>query len=297
MNLNQLKYFLVLAKLQHYIKASEELGISQPSLSKAITKLETELNVYLFEKVGRNVVLTAEGKIFYEYVERSLNELELGKNQVLKAKKLKNQIIKIGFVSSLQNTLIPELIRNSQFQLSFHEGISLELFEKLKEGIIDVAFCSKPLDSNGYCIHRVLKQDIVVLVPDNKKWKLIDEVHLQDIINEPLLLHSEKTGMRQIVLELYNHEQLQPLISTEASEDSMLATMVSLEKGIAIVTDSEKIRMNGVKQLKLIHDYNYRYIYLVYLKHSLQPSVSYFIQEIIRNSNLSLNSQEDNQFI
>lgn len=64
MNLNQLHYFVTLAYMEHYTKAAKELSITQPSLSHAISMLEQELGTYLFEKQGRNVVLTKYGKVF-----------------------------------------------------------------------------------------------------------------------------------------------------------------------------------------------------------------------------------------
>ena len=64
MNLYHLRYFVTLAKLEHYTKAAEELCITQPSLSHAISLLEKELGVTLFQKEGRNIVLTKCGKIF-----------------------------------------------------------------------------------------------------------------------------------------------------------------------------------------------------------------------------------------
>ena len=82
MNLNQLHYFSKLAKAEHYTKAAEELGISQPSLSHAIGSLEQELGTKLFEKQGRNVVLTKYGKIFREYVDETLRTLDAGVKKV-----------------------------------------------------------------------------------------------------------------------------------------------------------------------------------------------------------------------
>ena len=74
MNLSQLKYFVTLARLEHYTKAAEELEISQPSLSYAMTMLEQELGTKLFQKKGRNIVLTKYGKFFLDYVEQSLQD-------------------------------------------------------------------------------------------------------------------------------------------------------------------------------------------------------------------------------
>lgn len=65
MNLYHLRYFITLAHLEHYTKAAEKLMITQPSLSSAISSLEKELGVSLFEKEGRNVVLTKCGKMFF----------------------------------------------------------------------------------------------------------------------------------------------------------------------------------------------------------------------------------------
>ena len=77
MNYNYLRYFSVLAQVEHYTLAAARLGISQPSLSSAIHHLETELGgVRLFEKTGRNVRLTEEGRYFREKVDFALQELQ-----------------------------------------------------------------------------------------------------------------------------------------------------------------------------------------------------------------------------
>ena len=78
MNLNQLHYFAKLAEVEHYTKAAEELSISQPSLSHAVSSLEKEIGTKLFEKQGRGVVLTKYGKIFKEYVDEAIHSLDTG---------------------------------------------------------------------------------------------------------------------------------------------------------------------------------------------------------------------------
>lgn len=78
MTLNQLRYFRVLAKTEHYTKAADALAISQPSLSRAIALLEEELGVLLFTRRGRNVVLTDAGRALLRYVEAGLDTLDAG---------------------------------------------------------------------------------------------------------------------------------------------------------------------------------------------------------------------------
>lgn len=78
MNLYQLRYFSVLAGTQHYGKAAEKLCIAQPSLSQAISQLEQELGVQLFERKGRSSSLTSAGEQFLTYVNKSLAILDNG---------------------------------------------------------------------------------------------------------------------------------------------------------------------------------------------------------------------------
>ena len=82
MNLYHLRYFVTLAHLEHYTKAAEILSITQPSLSHAISSLESELGVKLFEKDGRNVVLTKCGQAFLVDVEQALDMLDSSINKL-----------------------------------------------------------------------------------------------------------------------------------------------------------------------------------------------------------------------
>ncbi|NLM21429.1 MAG: LysR family transcriptional regulator [Peptococcaceae bacterium] len=76
MELNQLKYFVLIAELQNLSKAAEKLNISQPSLSKSISRLEKELGTPLFDRKGKKIVLNEQGRIFLTGVREALQGLE-----------------------------------------------------------------------------------------------------------------------------------------------------------------------------------------------------------------------------
>lgn len=84
MNLSYIRYFVELAHVQHYTNAARNLNITQPSLSHAISQLEEELGVMLFEKNGRNTELTAFGREFLACAERSLGTLDAGVESIKK---------------------------------------------------------------------------------------------------------------------------------------------------------------------------------------------------------------------
>ena len=97
MNYNVLRYFSVLAQVEHYTVAAARLGISQPSLSSAIHTLENELGgVRLFEKVGRNIRLTDEGKFYQEKVDAALNELHTASLMLRDSKASAPVVIRMG---------------------------------------------------------------------------------------------------------------------------------------------------------------------------------------------------------
>ena len=82
MDLLQLRYFRVVARVEHMTKAAQELFIAQPSLSKTIRRLEKEIGVPLFDQQGRTIRLNQFGKAFLEHIERLFRELEEGQREV-----------------------------------------------------------------------------------------------------------------------------------------------------------------------------------------------------------------------
>ena len=104
MTLNQILYFRKVARLENYHQAAEELYISQPSLSRSMAALESELGITLFEKKGRGVVLTNAGRLFLEHADRIAGDCDIaaGKMKVILCQE-KVQI-KNDFFPSCQHT-------------------------------------------------------------------------------------------------------------------------------------------------------------------------------------------------
>ena len=151
MNLYHLRYFVTLAHLEHYTKAADVLAITQPSLSHAISSLEEELGVKLFEKNGRNVSLTKYGKTFLGDVEETLNRLDSSVNGLQLAGKGEGQI-DVAFLRTLGVDFVPKIIRNFltanegkqiNFNLFCDKVLTGDILTGLKEKKYDIGFCSK----------------------------------------------------------------------------------------------------------------------------------------------------------
>ena len=107
MNYNYLRYFSVLAQVEHYTIASARLGISQPSLSSAIHNLENALGgVKLFEKVGRNIRLTDEGRFYQENVDEAIQQLHRASMTLRDSRTQAPIVIRMGVVSGTVDSFL-----------------------------------------------------------------------------------------------------------------------------------------------------------------------------------------------
>ena len=151
MNLNQLQYFKILAQEEHYTRAAQMLSITQPSLSHAIAQLEEELGTRLFEKKGRNIVLTRYGKLFLPYVEESLKVLEEGVQRTRELNGSKEGIIHLAYIYTMGSNFTPKMVRNfldtyPDYHIDFHftVGTTGDILAGLKEDKYDVIVSNPP---------------------------------------------------------------------------------------------------------------------------------------------------------
>ena len=171
MTLNQLSYFYQAAVLEHFNQAAEKMNITEPSLSRSIAALEDELGVTLFEKRGRNVILTKAGEIFLEHVSTILDDVKRAENKM-------HQIatdgghIDIAYVSPLAKVFIPTIVRsfltekeNKNITFNFFQDITSVNIEGLKKGRYDIIFGSYSPDENGIDFVPIIRQEIVAILP------------------------------------------------------------------------------------------------------------------------------------
>ena len=145
MNYNYLRYFSVLAQVEHYTLAAARLGISQPSLSSAIHHLEDELGgVRLFEKVGRNIRLTGEGRYYQEKVDAALQELNTASMTLRESKISAPVLIRLGVVSgtvsgTVSREIAAYLQQNERIRFQLTESSADELMNLVRQEKLDMA--------------------------------------------------------------------------------------------------------------------------------------------------------------
>ena len=297
MNLNYLRYFRVLAKLEHYTKAAEELAITQPSLSHAMSTLEKELGTYLFEKDGRNIKLTKYGKIYYEYVERALGELEEGEKRIKELIGIGTGSVELGYIFTLGPEFVPKLVNgfineegNSKVKFTFGQGTTSCLLKDLKSEKYDIVFSSIAKDEEEIEFVPIMEEELVVIVDKDHALASKNSVDLAEISEYPFIAFGNKSGIRQIIDRLFEAVDVKPNIICEVEENNAIAGLVEVKYGISVVPKITALKYFNVKILPISNPKHKRYIYMATLKNKYQsPTMKMFknyVEEFCRKENL-----------
>ena len=169
MELRHLRYFKVVAEMQHFHRAAEKLFITQPALSNQIKQLEEELNTKLFVRVGRNVKLSESGELVLSAAQRILNEVELLKETVSDIELGQSGSLKLGVLQSINALYLRKLVVEFDRE---HPNISLQI-EEMTNHEIEVNLISGDIDIGiGFILPKDYpKIDTEMLFHEN--WKLI----------------------------------------------------------------------------------------------------------------------------
>lgn len=278
MNLNQLHYFSRLAETQHYTKAAEELDISQPSLSHAISSLEKELGTRLFEKQGRNVVLTKYGAIFQEYVDESLKVLETGVKKVRSLTGQTEGLVELAYIYTLGSEFVPRIVSDfirthEELKVRFHftVGNTSEVIQGIKEERFDIGFCSMAERESGIQFTPVGMENLVVVVPKGHPLSYEKAVDLEQAAAYPQIFYTSNSGLRPVVDRMFEQVKVRPQIAYEIEEDGFMAGLVAQNFGIAVMPEIPVLKQLEVDVVPLRNQHQKRYVYMACGKDKYQP--------------------------
>ena len=259
MNLDHLRYFETVARLEHYGKAAELLHITQPNLSHAVAQLEAELGVPLFEKTGRNVRLTRYGKNFQEAVSYSLEHLDNGIRSLQEIKNGSGLLI-IGCIRNLGSNEVPFLMRDFQktregqnvtFQLHTESSFSSVLLEQAMGGSYDLVFASQPGSKDQFESFAFAQSPFIAAVSPEHPLAVFDCIDLRQTLDFPHIFLSRKAGLRSTVDELFYEIGDFPEVHYETEEDFVAAGLAAAGFGIAILPDHPFLHTMGLKLLDI----------------------------------------------
>lgn len=289
MELRQLITFCKITHLKSYLKAAEDLGYAQSTITIQIQLLEKELGIKLFEKIGRNMELTSKGLIFLEYAEKIINLSSEAKVAVAD-KDTPKGTLKIGVVESLCTIKLPELLKD--FHMKYPEveviikiGTCSDLHTMLKNNAVDLIFTLGELIKDQDLISCMCyKEEMAVLASPLNKLKDKLKLTLKDIVAEPLILTEKGCSYRGVFEEMFRKENLQLHLALEIGSIETIKTFVMNNLGITllpVMTVENELNRGKLVKLNLSDcDFNMMTQILYHRNKWLTPAMNAFIEEL-----------------
>ena len=238
MDLLQLKYFQVVAQLEHMTRAAEQLAIAQPSLSQSIAKLEEDLGVPLFERQGRRIRLNQFGKVFLKRVERVFLELEEAKREISDLAGLEQGLITLAVASTQP---LPDLLSaflaqypHVRFRL-FQQHSLTTVVQQLERGEIDLCISSPPIEQPGITWVPLMTEEIFLLVSNKHPLANRGTIRLIEAANEPFVSLKAGHRLRDITDNLCKQAGFVPTIAFEGDETATIRGLVTAGLGVTFM--------------------------------------------------------------
>src|SRR6266850_1101781 len=242
MELHQLRYFCAVAETASFSRAAEQSHVSQPSLSQQIMKLEDELGVRLFDRLGRSVRLTELGKTFLPRARAVLRELEAAKGDVVERKDFIGGPVTVGIIPTVGPYFLPPVLTSfsrkfPQVRFTVIEEITPVLLDRLRAGAIDVAILALPIRGHELETTPLLTERLFAALPKNHRLAKRTALSLKDLRSEPFLLLRDGHCFRDTAVAACDRARLHPQVIFESGQFSSLVSLVGAGMGVSIVPE------------------------------------------------------------
>jgi LysR family transcriptional regulator, transcription activator of glutamate synthase operon len=236
LELLQLKYFQVVARLEHISKAAEELYVSQPALSKTISQLEKELGIRLFDRNGKYIKLNRYGKAFCAKVELALKTLKDAKHEL---KDMSNDPCEeIRLVVLASSHLLPELL--SRFREQYPQ-VRFRLMQHLtnsnSQPDFDLCISAFPLTTRQIEHTPLLRESILLAVPLDHPLAKQSRVKLNELKNEKFIVLKKGKELRKITDVICKEQNFVPQITFESDDPATVRGLIRAKQGIGFIPE------------------------------------------------------------
>lgn len=243
MELRELSWFITLAESEHVTAAAQKLNISQPTLSRALARLERRLGVRLFDRQQNRLRLNRYGEVFHAHAVRAVGEVASAEQRIRALLDPDAGTIALGFLHSLGGWLVPELLReyrtiapSAAFQL---RGNAADIVvDEVRHRRLDVGFTSPRPAGEDIRWVPLLEERLTLLVPENHPLAARAAVTAGELAAERFVTFPRAFGVRQILDQVCTEAAFTPQLAVEGTELSTLRALVAAEAGIAIVPES-----------------------------------------------------------
>lgn len=238
MELSQLRYFLKIAEFGNFTRAGEELGITQPALSRAVAKLEEELGQPVFERRPRSVELTDAGRMLQTRAEQIVGLVddtlaELGDSE-------SSGTVRVGAIPTIAPFLLPAVLRDFRDRLPGVHVIAYEettdkLLHRCNQGEVDVAVMAAPIVGRYLETETLFEEELLAVLPIGHPLAARKTVSLVDLRQHPFVLLDDTHCLSETILSFCRQRAFQPVAIQHTCQLATVEELVSLGHGVSLI--------------------------------------------------------------
>lgn len=301
-NLNHYKIFYEAAKAGNISRAADNLYISQPAVSKSITRLEQSLGQILFIRSKKGVKLTEEGKTLFEYLKQAFDSIDTAEKTLLQRARLGIGQLRIGVSTSLCKHILlsylQDFIReNPHVKVSIECNPTYETIQLLKQDRIDIGLiCNTPLEKGYYfsplrSIHdtfvtsQTYLDNLLLRERDSDMKPMTDSGcagHGKEILEKCNLMLLDKENISRIFIdEYFTKNHINPSHVLEINNMDLLIDFAAIGMGVSCVVRefvTSYIESEKVIELPLEYEIPERTVGFIYPEHNLNATARSFLR-------------------
>jgi LysR family transcriptional regulator, hydrogen peroxide-inducible genes activator len=248
MEIEQLRHFVRVAEAENFTRAAEQVGLSQPAISRSIARLEEELGHPLFERQTRKVALTDSGRLLFERARNVLSMLDDMKTEIcddgLSGK------LRVAAIPTIAPFFLPERLRSfhaayPQAQLIVIEDTTEHLLKKVSDGEVDVVIAALPIGAKHLEVEPLFEEELFLVTSCDHPLATKKTVGAADIAKHPFVLLGEAHCLSENVVSYCRQRSFQPVSVEQASQLSMVQELVALGHGVSLIPAMARARDTG----------------------------------------------------
>ena len=253
----RLRVFVEVVRQGGFSRAAERLHATQPTVSKAVQQLESELRVRLLDRVGRRITLTAAGELVYRRAVPLLAQSDDLVAELAEVRGLKSGVLRIGFPRLGASALFARMFalfrrRYPAIEVSVAVHSGQKMRELLRAGELDVGVLGKPIEVE-FDQQDIRAEPIMVLLPREHPAAARPTVMLNRLAAMPAIMPDEDSVLHKILSAAYQRAGLTPRVATRCHDPDLVFELVAAGLGIAFLPRvlADKQRHRGVRTVML----------------------------------------------
>ena len=249
MDIEHLRWFVAIAAREHVTDAAAELHVSQPALSRALARLETEVGVPLFDRRGRSVRLNRYGAAFRLRVERALGEFDQARRELSEVTATDSGTVVLAFGATFGTWRVPQLLAayraiHPQIGFQLREGTSGAMRTWLLDGDVDLILTSTRPAARELEWAPLRRERLALAVPAAHRLAERRDVRLREIADEPLVALKTGFALRTLGDDLCRSAGFAPKITVESEDPATVRSLVATGLGVALVPAPDSVEAN-----------------------------------------------------